>query len=31
MRERAVDLGGALAIESAPGQGTTVRAKVPAT
>jgi signal transduction histidine kinase len=31
MRERAVDLGGALAIESAPGQGTTVRAEVPAT
>ena len=30
MRERAADLGGSLAIESSPGAGTTVRARVPA-
>jgi signal transduction histidine kinase len=30
MRERAVDLGGTLVIESAPGAGTTIRARVPA-
>jgi signal transduction histidine kinase len=30
MRERAVDLGGALEIESAPGRGTSIQARVPA-
>jgi signal transduction histidine kinase len=30
MRERAVDLGGALEIESSPGRGTRIRARVPA-
>jgi signal transduction histidine kinase len=30
MHERAADLGGSLVVESEPGQGTTVRAKVPA-
>lgn len=30
MRERAVDLGGTLQVQSAPGEGTTVRAQVPA-
>lgn len=29
MRERAVDLGGSLAIDSEPGSGTTVRARIP--
>jgi signal transduction histidine kinase len=30
MRERAVDLGGSLVVESSPGAGTAVRARVPA-
>ncbi len=30
MRERATDLGGSLAVESSPGAGTTIRARVPA-